>query len=99
MKKKIIVAEAEDGMGWNVILYTGLSLMAAGLVITSVGLGEKGFTAVELQMVGPGLVGCGLLLAGLRVVFLTVTSCVKDGEGSDTLFERRMFVDQEISND
>jgi hypothetical protein len=78
-------------MGWNFILYTGLSLMAAGLVISSVGLGEKGFTAVELQMVGPGLVGCGLVLAGLRLVFLIVTSCATDGEESDTLFHRRIL--------
>ena len=86
-------------MGWNFILYTGLSLMAAGLVITSVGLGEKGFTAVELQLVGPGLVGCGLVLAGLRVVYLIVTSFATDGEGSDTLFQRKMFVNQETSNE
>ena len=89
------VAEAADGMGWNFILYSGLTLMATGLIITSVGLGEKGFTAVELQMVGPGLVGCGLVLAGLRLVFLIVTPCASDGEGSETLFQRRMFVEQE----
>jgi hypothetical protein len=52
----------------NVLLYTGLGMMAVGLVITFVGLGEKGFKTTELQMIGPGLVGAGGLLALLRIL-------------------------------
>ena len=44
-------------------------MVAVGLVITFVGLGEKGFRTTELQMIGPGLVGGGMLLALLRILF------------------------------
>ena len=44
----------------NVLLYIGLGMVAVGLVITFVGLGEKGFRTTELQMVGLGLVGGGV---------------------------------------
>ena len=52
----------------NVLLYIGLGMVAVGLVINFVGLGEKGFRTTELQMIGPGLVGGGMLLALLRIL-------------------------------
>jgi hypothetical protein len=56
----------------NVLLYIGLGMMAVGLVITFVGLGEKGFKTTELQMIGPGLVGGGVILAILRILLCLV---------------------------
>ena len=51
----------------NVLLYIGLGMMAVGLVITFVGLGEKGFRTTEMQMIGPALVGGGVLLTIFRI--------------------------------
>ena len=36
----------------NVVLYVGLGMVAIGLVITFVGLGDKGFQTVELKLIG-----------------------------------------------
>ena len=58
-----------------VILYVGLGMVAVGLVITFVGVGDKGFKTVELQLIGPSLVGCGLCLAMVRILFCTVPAC------------------------
>jgi hypothetical protein len=41
----------------NVVLYVGLGMVSIGLIITFVGVGEKGFSASELKMVGPSLIG------------------------------------------
>eukprot|EP00095_Tigriopus_kingsejongensis_P001366 maker-scaffold523_size146679-snap-gene-0.18 protein:Tk01366 transcript:maker-scaffold523_size146679-snap-gene-0.18-mRNA-1 annotation:"hypothetical protein AND_001798" len=59
----------------NVILYVGLGMLAIGLVITFVGLGDKGFKTLELKLIGPSLVGCGVFFCLLRVLFCTVPSC------------------------
>ena len=50
----------------NVLLYVGLGMGAVGLVITFVGIGEKGFKSLQLKLVGPGLIGCGLVLTLIR---------------------------------
>ena len=42
----------EDAGGGHTVLYIGLGLVAVGLVISCVGLGERGFLTVELQVVG-----------------------------------------------
>ena len=34
------------------VLYVGLGMVAIGLVITFVGLGDKGFQTVELKLIG-----------------------------------------------
>jgi hypothetical protein len=47
-------------------------MVAIGLVITVVGLGDKGFKTIELKLVGPSLVGCGLFLAFLQVLYCTL---------------------------
>ena len=41
-------------------------MVAVGLVITFVGLGDKGFKTLELQLVGPSLIGCGFVFAILQ---------------------------------
>jgi len=62
-----------DGTGSaNVILYVGLGMVCIGLVITFVGIGDKGFQTLELKLIGPSLVGCGVFFALLRILFCTV---------------------------
>ena len=60
--------------------------MCAGLVITAVGVGEKGFTVVELQLVGPGIVLCGV---GMIVGTIVGTSCGGDRGDKDMIFRKR----------
>ena len=62
---------------YQVILYVGLGMISVGLVITFVGLGEKGFKTLELKLIGPSLVGCGVFFALLRVLFCTLPSCCR----------------------
>ena len=61
----------------NIILYVGLGMISIGLVITFVGLGDKGFRTLELKLIGPSLVGCGVFFALLRILFCTVPSCCR----------------------
>ena len=58
------VGDAEPDV--NVLLYVGLGMGAVGLVITFVGIGEKGFKSLQLKLAGPGLVGCGIILTIIR---------------------------------
>ena len=44
-------------------LYIGLGLGAVGLVVTVVGLGDKGFQTLELKVVGPSVIGLGILVS------------------------------------
>jgi len=53
------------------LLYVGLGTIAIGLVILFVGTGEKGFKTLELRLIGPTLIGSGLLCCLVRV-FLCV---------------------------
>ena len=53
------------------MLYVGLGTIAIGLVISFVGTGEKGFKTLELRLIGPTLIGSGLLCCLVRV-FLCV---------------------------
>ncbi|XP_046394550.1 uncharacterized protein LOC124162164 isoform X2 [Ischnura elegans] len=55
----------------SALLYVGLGTVAVGLVISFVGLGEKGFKTLELRMIGPGLIVGGLLLCLLRIFLCT----------------------------
>ena len=57
----------------NLILYLGLGLIAIGLVITTVGAGDKGFKTFELRVVGPSIVTCGFVFVVIRVLICTVT--------------------------
>ncbi|XP_066997594.1 uncharacterized protein [Anabrus simplex] len=55
----------------NALLYVGLGTVAIGLVISFVGTGEKGFKTLELRLIGPSLIGSGLLCCLIRI-FLCV---------------------------
>ena len=61
----------------SVILYIGIGLVAVGLVITFVGLGEKGFKSMELKMVGPSLVTCGVFCVFLQILYCTLPLCAQ----------------------
>ena len=51
----------EPGSNVNIIMYVGFCLSAAGVCITSVGLGDKGFRTTELRLFGPSLVVLGVV--------------------------------------
>ncbi|XP_037094447.1 uncharacterized protein LOC119114351 isoform X2 [Pollicipes pollicipes] len=59
----------------NIVLYVGLGMVAVGLIITFVGLGERGFQTDELKLIGPSLIGSGVLFCLLRIFFCTIGSC------------------------
>ena len=56
----------------NNILFIGMGVMAIGLVTTFVGLGDKGFKTFGLKLIGPSLVGVGVLLAIFRMMLCLV---------------------------
>lgn len=66
----------EGGGSADVILYVGLAMISLGLLITFLGLGEgtSGFKTMEMKLIGPSLVGCGVFFAVLRILFCTVPS-------------------------
>ena len=57
------------------ILYVGLFMVFTGLLITFLGLGNSGFRTLELRLLGPSLVGCGVFISLLRILFCTLPSC------------------------
>ena len=63
-----------DGGLYNILLYSGLGMIMVGLIITVVGLGDKGFKSIELILVGPGIVMCGGVLTSARVLLCTLPS-------------------------
>ena len=69
----------------SIIPYTGVCLVCVGLVITAVGVGEKGFTVAQLQLVGPGIVVCGVGM----IVGTLVKMGVRYRGDKDTLFRKR----------
>ena len=71
----------------NILLYVGLGTVAVGLIITFVGLGEKGFKTVQLKLIGPGLVGCGLVLTVIRIISCTLPACYDKKEITDKIKE------------
>ncbi|XP_065342089.1 uncharacterized protein LOC135940898 isoform X2 [Cloeon dipterum] len=60
-----------DSSAANVVLYIGLGLVCVGMVISFVGLGEKGFKTAELRLIGPSLLAAGAFFCLLRVLFCT----------------------------
>ena len=64
----------------NILLYVGLGTVAIGLIITFVGLGEKGFKTMQLRMIGPILVLTGMVMALIRVLSCTLPACYKKKE-------------------
>ncbi|KAJ8957444.1 hypothetical protein NQ318_004924 [Aromia moschata] len=58
----------------NALLYVGLGTTAIGSVIFFVGTGEKGFKTLELRLIGPTLIACGLLCCLIRVLLCACPS-------------------------
>ena len=73
VRGKIVLTDRHD-----VLLYVGLGIISVGLVITVVGLGDKGYQTLELQVVGPGVVGCGAVLVVVRVILCLLSGGEKD---------------------
>ena len=73
----------------NTVLYCGLLLASVGLIITFVGLGERGFRTLELKLIGPSMVGCGVVLALSRIIYLAFipTAPEKAVDKEEKLFE------------
>ena len=74
-----------------------------GLLITFVGLGDKGFKTLELQLVGPSLIGCGFIFAIWQILFGTFPSfgkyCSDQNEESEKLLrEEQLLEDFHIKN-
>ena len=61
----------DDGAG-DVLLYCGLGMLMLGLIVTVVGLGDRGFKSRELRMVGPVTILCGSLLTLLRILICMI---------------------------
>ena len=80
--------DLDDGGSGDMILYIGLGMMAVGLVITFVGLGDKGFKTLELKLIGPSLVGCGMFFALLRILYCTMPSYGKNCCGRNEEYEK-----------
>ena len=84
-------------------MYIGLGMVAVGLLITFVGLGDKGFKTLELQLVGPSLIGCGFIFAIWQILFGTFPSfgkyCSDQNEESEKLpREVQLLEDFHIKN-
>ncbi|KAL3272394.1 hypothetical protein HHI36_013871 [Cryptolaemus montrouzieri] len=58
----------------NALLYVGLGTTAIGSVIFFVGTGEKGFKTLELRLIGPTLIACGILCCLIRVLLCACPS-------------------------
>ena len=54
------------------ILYCSIGFIMVGLVITVVGLGDKGFQSLELRLMGPIVVMCGVVVASGRIIVCLV---------------------------
>ena len=78
----------------DVVLYVGLGMVAVGLVITVVGLGDKGFKTFELKIVGPSIIVCGAVLAGARIV-VCVWPEIRRRRRQDTLLDREEGQEQQ----
>lgn len=51
----------------DIVLWTGLTSLVTGTIVSFVGLGEKGFRSKELRLLGPVLSAFGLALCLVRV--------------------------------
>ncbi|CAH0563405.1 unnamed protein product [Brassicogethes aeneus] len=58
----------------NALLYVGLGAIAIGSIIFFVGTGEKGFKTLELRLIGPAMVSCGLLCCVVRILLCACPS-------------------------
>ena len=86
-----------------IMLYVGLGMAAIGLVISFVGLGDKGFKTIELRLVGPSLLGCGLSLAFLQVLYCTlpaagITCCASKLQAVNNISNAKMMIEDDRKN-
>ena len=74
------------------ILYVGLAMISLGLLITFLGLGEgtSGFKTMEMKLIGPSLVGCGVFFAVLRILFCTVRVIISEDSLTSKYFSSKM---------
>ena len=56
-------SHSKNNSNSSVVLYLGLGVSSIGLIIFLVGVGDKGFKSVELQLIGPSLIGNSSLIA------------------------------------
>ena len=82
----------EGGGSADVILYVGLAMISLGLLITFLGLGEgtSGFKTMEMKLIGPSLVGCGVFFAVLRILFCTVRVILSEDSLTSKYFSSKM---------
>merc|ERR1712147_360667 len=67
--KRRLNVHSQNGSNSSVVLYLGLTISSVGLIIFLVGVGEKGFKSLELQLIGPSLIGIGLLMAFFQILY------------------------------
>lgn len=67
--KRRLDRQSQNGSNSSVVLYLGLSVSSVGLIIFLVGVGDKGFKSLELQLIGPSLIGIGLLMAFFQILY------------------------------
>ena len=84
----------EGGGSADVILYVGLAMISLGLLITFLGLGEgtSGFKTMEMKLIGPSLVGCGVFFAVLRILFCTVRVILSEDSLTSKYFFSKMSI-------
>ena len=66
--------QSQNGSNSSVVLYLGLSVSSVGLIIFLVGVGEKGFKSLELQLIGPSLIGEPWTISFLSSYLCTVSA-------------------------
>uniref|UniRef100_A0AAG5DIH6 Uncharacterized protein n=1 Tax=Anopheles atroparvus TaxID=41427 RepID=A0AAG5DIH6_ANOAO len=82
----------------NAFLYVGLGTIAIGLVIAFVGTGEKGFKTVELRLIGPSLIGLGLICCILRILFCICPShCISSSRRAQDKKNAKIDADHRTS--
>ena len=64
--------DLQGGGNGDEVLYCGLGMIMVGLVITVLGLGDKGFQTLGLKLVGPITLVCGSVLTCVRILMCTL---------------------------
>lgn len=70
----------------NIVLYVGFALTSIGLIMTFVSIGDRGIQTQELKLIGPSLIGSGLLFCLLRIFFCSLQAscnCCDKKEGDE----------------
>ena len=81
--QRFIHQSFDDNNPGDALLYSGLGIIMLGLVFTVVGLGNRGFHTLELQLVGPIIIIFGLMLVLTRVFMCTVGECWRAERNTD----------------